>query len=134
MTSLSPHINFNGRCREALNYYRSCFGGETSFMTIGESPVPIPEPGSPADHIMHGELKVDSFTIMGSDMGPQQVNGAISVVVTCSGKAEMDKAFDGLSKDGSVFCPVGPAFWGGLFGVTTDKFGVTWMLHLPDGS
>jgi len=130
---INPYINFNGNCREAMNFYKSCLGGEVTFLTIGESPMASQCPEGKADQIMHAHLASPVLDLMGSDMGPEMgpdqtaQASRVSIVVQC-GIDEAPGLFDKLSAGGSVYCPLGPAFWGGTFGMVFDKFGIGWLI------
>ena len=138
MKRLNPYIGFKGKTREALGYYQSIFGGEATFMTVGETPQEVQSmcPPGTADQVMHGQLDLGAFALMGTDMGDPNAHPAhsdcsrISVAIDCSDKAEIEKLYRSLGEGGSIGCPLGPAFWGGDFGMVTDKYGVNWLLTL----
>lgn len=128
MKRINPYINFNGQAREAMNFYKGCFGGELTFMTVGESPMAANMPDQ-ADTIMHSQLEFENGVLMATDMqGGDTTGSRIAIALDCSSEEEINRHFAILAEGGNTFCPLGPAFWGGLFGVTTDKFGITWML------
>lgn len=136
MKQLNPYINFGGRCKEAMSYYQICFGGELSLMTVGESPEPCEENKDGAALIMHASLPLPGGTLMATDMGgPEKVGpqDQIAVCIDCSSLEEIERLFAQLSEGGQVFQPLIDAFWGGKFGVTLDKFGVTWMFNFTIG-
>ena len=136
MKRINPYIGFKGKSREAMAFYKSIFGGELSFMTVGECPPEVQEQcGDNKDAIMHSQLEVGpSLAIMGTDMGAydfdsaKEGNSRISIAIDCADKAEIEKLYKALGEGGSFGCPLGPAFWGGLFGMATDKYGVNWLL------
>lgn len=131
MANLYPYLRFNDKkCREAMTFYKSCLGGELDFQTVGESPMAkeMPEAG---DKIMHASLKKGNMTIFGSDMMRDKavVGDNVALSLNCESEAEVRDLFGKLSKGGEVFMPVEEQFWGGIFGVLTDKYGVEWMLN-----
>jgi len=132
MAQLNPFLRFNdGKCREAMNFYKECFGGELSFMTLGESPMAKDSPAVKQDLIMHAELKKGSFIFYGSDMmrDTATVGDNVGMSLNCESEKEIRMLFDKLSKGGEVFIPIEDAFWGALFGMLTDKYGVEWMFN-----
>ncbi len=132
MTQLNPFIRLNGgKCREAMNFYKDCFGGELSFMTIGESPMAKDMSSEKQGFIMHAELKKDSFVLYGSDMMRDIaiIGDNVGMALNCESEVEIRDFFTKLSKNGEVFCPLSDAFWGALFGIVIDKYGVEWMLN-----
>jgi len=132
MAQLNPFLRFNdGKCKEAMNFYKSIFGGEVSFMTVGESPYAKDMAADKQDFIMHAELKKGGFVFFGSDMMKDKatIGDNVGMSLNCESEAEIRDLFDKLSKGGEVFMPIEDAFWGALFGVVTDKYGIEWMLN-----
>jgi PhnB protein len=130
MTYLNPYLGFHGRCREAMTFYQECLGGELNIMTVGESPMCNDMPDG-KESILHAALTNGRIVLMGTDMAreaPVQGN-TMALSLNCSSEDETRDAFAKLSAGGQVICPLEPAFWGALFGVLNDKFGMTWMLN-----
>ena len=134
MAQLNLFLRFNGgKCREAMNFYKSCFGGALTFMTIGESPMAKDMPAEKQGFIMHAELKKDGLVFYGSDMmrDAAVVGDNVGMALNCDSEKEIRDLFAKLSKGGEVFCPLGDAFWGALFGIVTDKYGIEWIIEFP---
>jgi PhnB protein len=133
MAKLNPFLRFNdGKCREAMNFYKECFGGELTSQTIGESPMAKEVDESKQNLIMHAELKVNElFSFTASDMMRDKavVGDNVGVTLNCDSEAEIKEHFEKLSAGGEVFMPLEDMFWGALFGVVTDKYGIEWMLN-----
>jgi len=132
MAQLNPFLRFNdGKCREAMNFYKGCFGGELTFMTIGESPMAKDMPADKQGFIMHAELKKGDLVFYGSDMMRDiaTIGDNMGMSLNCESDEEIRTLFAKLSVGGEVFCPLEDAFWGALFGMVTDKYGVEWMLN-----
>jgi PhnB protein len=137
MTQLSPYIHFNGDCRQAMEFYKQCLGGELHLQTIGGSPIEAECPPGMKDQILHSSLINRGIFMMGSDMnGPgafvQGNNMAISI--NCSSEEEISIFFSKLSTGGKIIDDLKEQFWGGLFGVLTDRFGIRWMLNFEPAS
>lgn len=132
MATLKPYLQFDGNCREAMGFYKECFGGELQLMPVGESPVKDQMPAENHDKIMHASLTSEHLTIMASDdfdkSGVKHGND-ISLALVCSSDEEIKRLYDSLSTDGQVIQPLVPAFWGGTFGIATDKYGYRWMFE-----
>jgi PhnB protein len=139
MTAVNPYLNFDGNCEEVFNFYKSVFGGE--FQTVMRyKEMPAEEMGeshqmtaSEGEKIMHVALPIGQGTmLMGSDtpavMGPTTIGKNLSIAINTGSEAEANKLFKGLSAGGQVTMPLEKAFWGDLFGMLTDKFGVQWMV------
>lgn len=135
MAQLNVYLRFNdSKCREAMQFYKECFGGgELTFQTIGESPVAKEMPEETHGRIMHATLKKGGVEIFASDMMRDKavVGDNIALSLNCESEEEIRSLFSKLSAGGEVFMPLEKQFWGALFGVVTDKFGVEWMFNYP---
>jgi len=132
MTQLNPYLRFNDdKCKEAMTFYQACIGGELTFQTVGESPMSSEMPAEAHDKIMHATLKNGKIALFASDMMRDKavVGDNIALSLNCESEKEIRDLFSKLSEGGEVFMPLETAFWGGLFGVLTDKYGVEWMLN-----
>ena len=129
------YLNFNGNCREVLEFYRSVFGGEYMIMqTFGDGPDDMGIAESDKDKIMHATLMIGDGVIMASDMpsgfGPPPVVGNnFSLTYPTQNKEETDELFGKMSEGGTVTMPVQEMFWGSYFGSCTDKFGINWQFN-----
>jgi PhnB protein len=131
MTRISAYLNFNGRCREALTFYRDCLGGELFLQKIAESPMAAQLPSEMGGHILHGSLVNEDFTLLGSDLGNKQLvqGNTITLCLNCSNDEEMNEVFEKLSTAGKVKTPLHQTVWGATYGELTDKFGFHWVLN-----
>ncbi len=128
MAKLNPYLNFDGNCREAMDFYATVFGGTPEVSTFGE----MGEEGELKDKVMHASLESpDGFTLFASDLPPGMdaiPNGQISL----SGE-EVDLLrgyWDGLADGGTVTMPLERQMWGDDYGSLVDKFGVPWMVNI----
>ncbi len=131
MAKLNPYVKFNDeKCKEAMNFYKDCLGGELDFMTVGESPMAKDMPGK-ENLIMHSTLKKRDWTLIGSDMMRDKavVGDNVGLSLECENDQEIKMIFDKLAAGGNIFMPLEDAFWGATFGVVTDKYGIEWMLN-----
>ncbi len=132
MTQINAYINFNGNCREAMNYYKECLGGELALQAIEGSPIEAQCPAAMKHQILHASLMNDGLILMGSDMvGPEGFikGNTIALSLNCSSEEEINTFFSNLSHDGKISHALTEQFWGATFGVLTDKFGIRWMLN-----
>ena len=131
MTQINAYLNFSGNCREALSFYKDSLGGELSLQTVEGSPMEAGCPGAMKHQILHGSLTKNGLILMGSDMvGPEGLiqGNNMSLSLSCSSEKEINHFFSALSAGGKVIEPLKLQFWGAMFGVLTDKFGIRWML------
>ena len=129
---LNPYLNFRGQAREALEFYRSVFGGEftvTTFGEFGETPE-----GVEADQVMHGQLETSmGFTLMISDV-PSAMDLTVGDNITVSLSGDDADALRGywerLSDGGTVTFPLAKQMWGDEYGQCQDRFGIPWMVNI----
>lgn len=131
-TQLEPYLFFNGNCREAMEFYKSVFGGKLSVQTMGDVPPEARMPGAPDSSVMHARLEVaPGFALMGSD-SPEASAKTAKVELSLSGsdEAKLNGIFKKLAKGGTVRMELGKQFWSATFGMLTDKYGVEWMVNI----
>jgi PhnB protein len=132
MAKLNVYLRFNGKCKEAMEFYKEVFGGELELQTIGESPMADGTPENQKNNVMHSKLTTgNDITIMASDMfGDDEIKdgNTMSLCLICTSKEEITTLFDKLSKDGKVTRELKEEFFG-TFGQIEDKFGFDWMLQ-----
>lgn len=138
MAKINPYLTFNGTCEEAFTFYKSVFGGEFPYVGRYKEMPPIDgksAPTSEGEKIMHISLPISSETIlMGSDSSEAfgkatTLGDNFSISINADSEEEAKKLFTGLSAGGKLTMPLDKTFWGSLFGMFTDKFGIRWMVN-----
>jgi PhnB protein len=130
---VQPYLFFNGRCEEAIEFYRRTLGAEvTMLMRFKESP-DAPPPGKvPAgweNKVMHANLRVGDTEVMASDGCEQGARfQGFSLSLSVRDDAEAGRLFAALSNGGQVQMPLTKTFFASSFGMLTDRFGVSWMV------
>lgn len=125
--ALNTYISFNGNARQAMEFYKSIFGGELTISTFADQHVP----NAPADGVMHAQLAVDGKPIlMGSDGMDQAALSGFSLSLSGSNAEELRGYFEKLSEGGKVTKPLEKESWGDEFGMLQDKFGLSWMVNI----
>jgi PhnB protein len=135
---VTPYLFFDGRCEEALDFYKQALGAEIGMMMrFKESPEPpqpgcggVADPAQLADKIMHASLHVRGTMLMASDgmaQGKPKFEG-ISLSLDAKDEAEAKRLFDALADGGQVQMPLGKTFFAKSFGMVADRFGVGWMV------
>ncbi|MET8329964.1 VOC family protein [Streptomyces sp. NPDC005181] len=131
---LNPYISFNGDARQAMEFYKEIFGGTLTMNTFGA--FGEKEAGDVADKIMHSMLETDSgFTLMGADTPPgmeHKPGNNISVSLSGDDAGELRGYWDKLSAGGTVSVPLDKQMWGDVFGMCTDRFGITWLVNISE--
>ncbi|TFZ00031.1 VOC family protein [Ramlibacter rhizophilus] len=131
---MEAYLFFNGNCEEALEFYKRCLGGEiTTLMRYEGTPMDNGQlPPGWKQKVMHSTFESEGARFMASDGMPGQpapsYGGFAMSVFVPGDAANARKAFEALSEGGKVTMPFEPPFWGGHFGMLTDRFGIPWMV------
>jgi PhnB protein len=133
---IQPYLFFDGRCEEALEFYRRALGAEvTMLMRFKDSPEP-PAPGmlppGAEDKVMHASFRVGDVAMMASDghcSGRQNFQG-FALSLTVGDEDEAERRFAALADGGEVRMPLAKTFFSPRFGMVADRFGVTWMVYV----
>jgi PhnB protein len=131
---VQPYLFFDGRCEEALEFYRGALGAEvTMLLRMKESPEPH-EPGmlppGAGDKVMHTSFRIGDTTLMASDgrcLGKPSFQG-FSLSLSVPNEAEAERLFTALADGGQVQMPLDKTFFSPRFGMVADRFGVSWMI------
>lgn len=130
---VQPYINFDGRCDEALDFYRRALGAEiTMLMRFKDAPPEVQAMNAPGtgEKVMHAAIRIGETQLLAMDgrsEGKTQFQG-ISLALTAGDGAATTRAFNALADGGKVGMPLAKTFFAPLFGMVTDKFGITWMV------
>jgi PhnB protein len=134
---VEPYLFFDGRCEEAIEFYKKALDAEVvMMMRFKESPEkPSPDHAAPGsdDKIMHASLRIGDTEVMASDgyaKGKPEFKG-VSLSLSAANEAEADRLFNALCEGGQVQMPIGKTFFSPRFGMVADKFGVSWMIVVP---
>ncbi|HSX41680.1 MAG TPA: VOC family protein [Candidatus Saccharimonadales bacterium] len=124
---LEPYIFFHGQAKEAMEFYKSIFGGELTIQTYEQA-----GQGGEPDWVMHATLEGD-VKLMASDT-EKASDTAKKISLSLGGEEadsdELHAIFDKLAEGGEVFQKLEKQFWGDVFGSLTDKYGVEWMMNI----
>jgi PhnB protein len=137
--AVDVYINFNGNCREAVEFYAQVFGTEKpQIMTFGETP-PNPEfalPEEAKNLVMHTRLNIDGSTVMFSDVFPGMpfvAGNNISLAIGSKNVDEIKSLFHKLKEGGKVGMELQETFWSKCYGSLKDKFGIDWQFNHDNG-
>jgi len=132
---LSPHLCFDGQCREAFERYQEILGGTMETMlTYGESPMAAATDPRWHDRIVHASLLLGDVELTGVDMigGSYHQPQGFFVTLTVGGLVRAEDVFRSLSQGGAVRVPFEKTFWSPGFGVVADRFGIPWEINAHD--
>jgi len=126
---IAPYVNFQGRAREALEFYHAILGGKLALFAFDANGLKVVGPGNP---IGYGRLEAENVRLFGSDGNPSYPatpGDTIAIQLAGPDKAGMTKIFDALADGGTVSFPLTEASWG-TAGWLKDKFGITWNVDI----
>jgi len=130
---VQPYLFFEGRCEEALEFYRRALGAEvTALMRSKDSPDPAMTIPGAEDKVIHAMVRIGESTLLASDgrcQGSPTFQG-FALSLTVPGEPEAERLFAALGEDGQVLMPLMKTFFSPSFGMVADRFGVSWMIYV----
>lgn len=133
--SVQAYINFNGNCREAVEYYTKVFGAEKSeIMSFKDVPedMDFPVTEETKDLVLHTALEIEGSTVMFSDVPPGIpfiLGNNIGLVISSKDMDKIRSMFNELKAEGTVVMELQETFWSKLYGMLTDKYGIEWQFN-----
>jgi PhnB protein len=128
---IQPYLFFDGRCQEAIDFYRQALGAEVGMvMLFKDSPVPESVPPGGDNKVMHASLRIGETVVLMSDgmcKGNPLFQG-FSLSLSPTDDAAAQRVFAALADGGVVIMPLAKTFFASSFGTLTDRFGVSWMV------
>lgn len=135
MTNLTPYLFFDGECRQAMEFYQACLGGELILTTVKDTPAKDQMPAFQHDKVLNARLRGNELELSASDwLRPDRtpVRGNTACLYLTGGASQRLKSlFEKLSQGGEVTDPLTVQSFG-TYGALNDKFGVRWMFHTHD--
>ncbi len=132
--NVQAYLTFNGRCEEALEFYKKSVSAEvTSLMRWKESPdKEMKGPPGYEEKIMNAAFCIGETRLMADDgMGDKTAEfKGMTLAIEVADDAEAKSVFTALGEGGKVTMPLMKTFWTSSFGMLTDKFGVPWMVNV----
>lgn len=130
---LQPYLFFDGRCEEAIEFYRRTLGATVELLMRykeGPSQPPGSMPAGYEDKVMHASLCIGDTTVLASDgrcLGKPVFQG-FSLSLTVADDATAERVFAALGEGGQIQLPLTQTFFSSRFGMVADRFGVSWMV------
>jgi len=135
-SKLNPYLSFRDNAREAMEFYRTVFGGKLLMNTFEE--FHASQDPSEDDLIMHAVLEAENgITLMGSDT-PRRMEykpgNTSSMSLSGTDEGELRGYYEKLAASGTVTMPLEKAVWGDTFGMCADRYGVSWLVNITSGT
>jgi PhnB protein len=130
MKAINAYLNFDGRAREAMEFYHRVLGGSLSIRLFEQMPGTME--GVDPDKVLHARLESGPVVLMASDTPPHMTvtfGTNVWLSIDCESMEEIQRLFAGLGEGGEVKMPLEDRFWGAHFGMISDRFGVNWMFN-----
>ena len=132
MIALSTYLLLDGTCKEAMEFYQSCLGGELSISLVGDTPMKQMFPPEMHDRVINAHLKSEGISLSASDwmLANQRpvVGNTVCLFISGGSPGETRSLFEKLSDGASVTDPLAEHPFG-LYGALNDRFGIRWMFH-----
>lgn len=125
-----PYLYFQGRCEEALAFYRDAIGADGAVVArFGDIPGTQAQPGAEAK-VAHAVIRIGDTVVLASDGqgGGQAVFNGFSLSLTASDDDEVERLFTALADGGHVQVPLMSTPFASRMGIVADRFGVSWMV------
>ena len=136
MTTLTPYLLFDGNCKQAMEFYKSCFGGDLTQIPVKDSPAKDSMPALQHEKILNARLKSGNIEFSASDwLRPDRARvpgNTVCLFLSTETSQELIDLFARLSEGGEVTDPLKELFFG-TYGALNDKFAVRWMFHSNQG-
>jgi predicted 3-demethylubiquinone-9 3-methyltransferase (glyoxalase superfamily) len=124
MHTITPHLWFDKEAREAAELYTSIFKDSKikSMATLHSTP--------------SGTVELLTIQLLGQEFrfisaGPLfKFTPAVSFLVACDAKDEVDTLWNELSKGGSALMELGEYPFSERYGWTQDRYGLSWQVML----
>jgi PhnB protein len=132
--SLSFHIDYNGQCEEAFNFYAEHLGGTIGTMLrVRDAPLPVSS-ASHGEKIVHANIRIDGVELAGADVNPTSYEKpkGFYVLLGVDSEAKVRSCFDALQTDGHVVLSPQRTFWSPCYEIVVDRFGVPWKINQGD--
>ncbi|UDF28849.1 UNVERIFIED_ORG: VOC family protein [Roseateles sp. XES5] len=128
-----PYLSFDGRCREAFEFYAKVLGGRIAAMlSHGETPAGEHVSEAWQDKIINAHLIAGDQELMGADSPPEMgggVKGGFSISIQIDDETDAERIFNAFADGGTVTMPFEATFWARKFGMVTDQYGTPWMIN-----
>jgi len=130
--NMHPYLFFDGQCEQAFRYYAEVLGGELGELhRFGEAPPGNEMPGTDPDGVMHMQVKIGDWLLMGSDcpVGSFAPMAGVQLSLNVDSIDEAERVYAALVDGGEIQMPLQETFWAQRFGALVDRFGIAWMVN-----
>lgn len=130
--TMSFHIDFDGHCKEAFEFYAKHIGGKIGTMLLfKDSPAASAVPESRKNEVVHANIAIHGVELAGADLGPEQYHKpkGFYVLLSLDSDDKVKSSFGALKSGGEVILAPQKTFWSSCYGIVVDQFGVPWKIN-----
>ena len=131
-TRLNPYLGFKDNAREAMEFYKSVFGGKLEISTFKD--MQASQDPAESNNVMHSMLTSDNGLVLMASDTPSHMEykpgTSFSISLSGDNEEELRGYFEKLTEGGTVIQPLEKAPWGDTFGMCNDKFNVSWLVNI----
>jgi len=130
---MRPNLNFAGNAADVLTHYHAALGGELEILRFAGSPAAEFAPPDWGDKILYGRLRTPFGELDAMDALPGResaIGGNVAIAIDVDDENRARRIFAKLAEDGNIVMPFEETFFARKFGMTSDKFGVRWMISV----
>lgn len=128
-----PYLSFDGRCREAFEFYAKVLNGKiVAMISHGETPAGPHVSKEWQDKIINAHLIAGDHELMGADSPPEMGDAkkqGFSISIEIDDEKDAERIFKAFADGGTVIMPLEPTFWAKKFGMVHDRYGTPWMIN-----
>lgn len=126
---MATYLNFNGNCKEALQFYEKHLGAKIIMaMTFDQAPDPKTIPPGMEKHVLYARITIGDTPLMASDGPKVEPMRSAYLSISVDSSTEAERIYKALTEGGEVFMPMGETFFAHRFGQFRDRFGINWMV------
>jgi len=132
MAVIYSYLTFFGKCREAMDFYKTCLGGELTIQKVGDTPLSNDLPAEFRELVLQSILRNDKLVLMATDMVDEDyliAGNTISMMLYCDNENDARSYYRKLSKGGKKISPLTFNQTGSLTGALKDKYGNQWIIR-----
>lgn len=136
MDQMVTYLTFNGNCREAMEFYQQCLGGELRLQTLEDTPKVEGFPKPFKKYVVQASLRKDNILLLATDMTDGRLirGNAVSILLEVTDRERLEAYYQGLKQGGTKVYPLDRTHWGDLFGGLEDRYGNQWLFRCKEPS
>lgn len=127
---IEAYLFFPGTTQQAMEFYKTVFGGELTITTRGDVDPSASE--NDKGQVINALLASPGFQLRASDRGDSTnaTQNRVALSIIGSDEPHLRQIYDALSAGGTIDSPLEKQFWGDTFGTLTDQYAINWQVNI----